>query len=147
MAHSFVCIYLHIVFSTKDRLPLVALEKQKPLHRYLAGVARSHGMKAVSVGRMPDHIHVLLSLPSEIGAAKAVNILKSNSSRWMRQSVRGFAWQEGYAAFSVSLSALASVRAYIENQAEHHKRRDFRQEYLALLKKHGIPYDPKWVFG
>ncbi len=145
MAHSFVCVYLHLVFSTKERLPLIPTEKLKPLERYIAGILRNHGMKALAVGGMLDHMHVLVSLSAEPGVAKVVNLVKANSSRWMREENRKFAWQEGYAAFSVSASALDAVARYVKNQAEHHKRRGFREEYLALLLKHGVEYDPRWV--
>jgi len=145
MAHSYVCVYVHIVFSTKNRQPLIPEQKGRVLWRYLAGIAKNHGLKAVAVGGMPDHVHILLSLSPEMGVAKAVNLLKSNSSKRMREEHPRFGWQEGYSAFSVSASALNSVEEYINTQPEHHQRRDFAQEYLALLKKHGVSYDPKWV--
>ena len=147
MSHSFTCVYVHIVFSTKDRKPLIPTDRQEKLRRYLGGILRNHDMKSVAIGGMPDHVHLLASLSSEASIAKAVNLLKSNSSKWMRERDSAFAWQEGYAAFSVSASALDSVVEYIENQARHHKKRDFKQEYLTLLKKHGVAYDPRWVFG
>jgi len=147
MAHSYVCVYVHVIFSTKDRMRLIPTDKHRSLERYISGVAANHSMKALAVGGMEDHIHVLLSLAADIAVAKAVNLLKSNSSRWLRRARPRFAWQEGYAAFSVSASALQSVTEYIRNQAEHHKKRDFAQEYLTLLRKHGVQYDPKWVFG
>ena len=136
MAHSYVCVYVHVVFSTKDRRPLIPDQRTRLLWKYLAGIAKNYGMKAGAVGGMPDHVHIL-----------AVNVLKSNSSKWMRTQSERFAWQEGYAAFSVSTSALKSVIDYINRQPEHHKKRDFAQEYLALLKKHGVKYDPAWVLG
>lgn len=146
MAHSFHCLYVHIIFSTKDRLPLIPKDQQRRLWRYLGGILKNHGMKSVAIGGMPDHVHILASLSADVSTAKALNLLKSNSSKWMRE--RGeFAWQEGYAAFSVSASALDSVVEYIENQARHHKKRDFMEEYLALLQRHGVEYDPRWVFG
>ncbi len=147
MAHSYVCVYLHVVFSTKDRRPLIPKEKTRVLSKYLVGIAKNYRMKALAVGGMPDHVHILLSMAPEIGVSKAVNLLKSNSSKWMRGESRGFAWQEGYAAFSVSTSGLGEVAEYINAQPEHHKKRDFAEEYLALLKKHGVEYDPVWVLG
>ena len=147
MAHSYLCVYVHIVFGTKGRLPLIPQAQHSRLCRYFAGIAHNHGMKAVAAGGMPDHVHILLALTSEMPVAKAVNLLKSNSSKWMREKDRTFTWQEGYAAFSVSVSALEAVADYIGHQREHHKTRDFAQEYLALLKKHGIQYDPAWVLG
>jgi REP element-mobilizing transposase RayT len=147
MGHSYCSVYLHLVFSTKERRPLIPPPKQRLLHRYLAGIATNHNMKALEAGGMQDHIHLLISLSPDMAVAKAVNVLKSNSSKWMRAQVRGFAWQEGYAAFSVSVSALEDVAEYIRNQEQHHRKRDFAQEYIALLKKHGIVYDPRWVLG
>jgi putative transposase len=147
MAHSYVCVYLHVVFSTKERQLLIPEEKTQVLWKYLAGIANNYSMKALAIGGMPDHVHILLSFAPEISVAKAVNVLKSNSSKWMRAQSRQFAWQEGYAAFSVSTSGLSEVINYIHAQAEHHKQRDFAQEYLALLKKHAVEYDPAWVLG
>lgn len=124
------------------------MRRRKPgCSGYLAGIADNYGMKALAIGGMPNHVHILLSLAPEISVSKAVNVLKSNSSKWMRGQSREFAWQEGYAAFSVSTSVLGEVSAYINTQAEHHKQRDCAQEYLALLKKHGVEYDPAWVLG
>jgi putative transposase len=147
MAHSYVCVYAHVVFSTKDRRSLIPENKHRVLWKYLAGIAKNYGMKALAIGGMPDHVHILLSFAAEISVSKAVNVLKSNSSRWMRAQACEFAWQEGYAAFSVSASGLSKVIDYINRQPEHHKKRDFAQEYLALLKKHGVQYDPAWVLG
>jgi putative transposase len=145
MAHSYLCVYLHVVFSTKNRRPLIPDGNSRLLTKYLAGIAKNYGMKALATGGMPDHLHILLSLSPEISVSKAVNVLKSNSSKWMKTQSPQFAWQDGYSAFSVSTSALSNVIAYIKGQPEHHKKRDFAQEYLALLKKHGIKYDPVWV--
>ena len=147
MAHSYVCAYIHVVFSTKDRRPLIPNDKIRLLWKYIAGIAKNHEVKALAVGAMPDHVHILLSLASDISISKAVNVLKSNSSKWMRAHSHEFAWQEGYAAFSVSTSGLTGVIDYINHQPEHHKTRDFAQEYLTLLKKHGVQYDPAWVLG
>jgi putative transposase len=101
MAHSYVCVYAHVVFSTKDRRPLIPEDKTRLLWKDLAGIARNYDMKALAIGGMPDPVHILLSLAAEISISKAVNVLKSNSSKWMRAQSRQFAWQEGYAAFSV----------------------------------------------
>lgn len=146
MAQSFTCVYLHVVFSTRERLPLVPRKDQERLWSYVGGILKNHGMKGLAIGGMEDHIHVLVSLSSEMSTAKVVNLIKSNSSKWLREKNPEFGWQKGYAAFSVSVSALDSVAEYINAQPEHHRKRDFRQEYLALLKKHGVAYDPQWVF-
>jgi REP element-mobilizing transposase RayT len=135
------------VFSTKDRRPLIPQEKSPALWKYLAGTAAKYGIKVIAIGGMADHVHLLLSFAPDVSVSKAVNILKSNSSKWMRTESQEFAWQEGYAGFSVSSSALEKITQYINGQPEHHKRRDFVQEYLALLEKHGVKYDPAWVLG
>ena len=146
MAQSLTCLYVHIVFSTRERLPLIPPERQERLWNYVGGILKNHDMAALAVGGMEDHIHVLASLASEAAVARTVNLIKSNSSKWMRETVARFGWQNGYAAFSVSASARQGVADYINSQPEHHKRRDFRAEYLSLLKRHGVEYDPKWVF-
>lgn len=107
-------------------------------------------MKALSVGGTDNHVHVLLSLPATMPIAKAVQLLKCNSSGWVNDELaayRGFSWQEGYGAFSVSASAVERVTDYIRRQEEHHRQRTFEEEFLSLLKKHGVAYDPQRVFG
>jgi len=104
-------------------------------------------MYAHAIGGTDNHVHLLLQLPLDLPSAKAVLLLKSNSSKWMNEQGRRFAWQEGYAAFSVSASNLAAVTRYIYNQEAHHKKITFEQEYLALLKKHHVDFNTKYVFG
>ncbi|HUQ50164.1 MAG TPA: IS200/IS605 family transposase [Terriglobales bacterium] len=147
MAQTYLSNHVHIVFSTKDRQPLIKGERGKRLHAYLIGIAKNVGITIIAIGGMPNHIHLLVTLPGDISVAKAVNVLKSNSSKWMNEHKRDFAWQRGYGAFSVSASNVESVKAYILNQTEHHKTRDFQQEFLALLKKHHVSYDPRYVWG
>jgi REP element-mobilizing transposase RayT len=96
---------------------------------------------------MPNHSHLLFLLPATISLASAINAFKTNSSRFMHERGLAFQWQDGYGAFSVSPSQLDKVTAYIRNQREHHKKVTFEQEFLALLKKAGVPYDPKYVLG
>jgi REP element-mobilizing transposase RayT len=96
---------------------------------------------------MPNHSHLLFLLPPTIALADAINKFKTNSSRFIAQQGIEFSWQKGYGAFSVSASQVDTVKAYIRNQREHHKKRNFEQEFVALLKKAGVPYDPKYVFG
>jgi putative transposase len=98
-------------------------------------------MKVLAIGGASDHVHVLLSLPATLSIAKAMQLLKGNSSKWLRETfpkMNSFAWQEGYGAFSVSISGVDSTVAYIRNQAEHHRTRSFRKEYATMLKKHGF---------
>ena len=113
----------------------------------MAGIARNHDFLVLANGGIEDHVHVLIQLPATLALAQAVSLLKSNSSRWMNEHGTRFDWQEGYGAFSVSASNLRTVERYIQNQAVHHKKITFEQEFVALLKKHGIEFDPKYVFG
>ncbi len=147
MAHTYATIFVHLVFSTKERAALIPAEKLGSLWAYVMGIARNHGVIPIAVGGTPNHLHALIQLPATMSVADAANKLKSNSSRWMSGHGPRFAWQEGYGAFSVSPSQVESVKEYVANQAEHHKRRDFEEEFVALLKNCGVDYDPKYVFG
>jgi len=146
MGQSLLNINIHIVFSTKDRQRLITPTLQPRLWNYLAGTARQIDLLPLAIGGTDDHVHLLLGWNSRADVAKVLNTLKSNSSRWMSEQIGKFAWQRSYAAFSVSASNLRAVTTYIENQAEHHKRRDFKQELIALLKKHNVEYDPRYIF-
>lgn len=141
MSHAFVKNHIHLVFSTKDRKPSIAKEFQPELWSYLAGICRNHRMAAIAINGMADHAHILFHLPPTIALAKAVQLLKTNSSKWMNEHGRNFAWQEGYGGFSVSISNTATVAKYIRDQEKHHRKMTFEQEYRALLKKHGIDPD------
>ncbi len=147
LSHSFAQNHLHVVFGTKERRNLISNEIQPQLWAYLAGIGRNHGMFVPAVGGAANHAHVLFQLPAALPLAKAILLLKSNSSKWMNEQGKRFAWQEGYGAFSVSASNLAAVTKYIQNQEAHHRKISFEQEYLALLKKHGVEFDPKYVWG
>ena len=144
MPHSYICCLIHVVFSTANRQPLIREDVQHRLHAYIGGVARKNGMAALAVGGVADHVHVLLSLSRTIAVAKAVQLLKAGSSKWLKESceaLRGFAWQEGYAAFSTSISQRDKVVDYILHQAKHHKRMNFAEELSKLLRAHGIAED------
>lgn len=147
MSHSFAENHVHAVFSTKERRDLIAKEIQPKLWAYIAGIGRNHGMAIPAVGGVANHAHVLFRLPADLALAKAIYLLKSNSSRWVSEQGKPFAWQEGYGAFSVSASNLGAVVKYIQNQEAHHRKISFEQEFLALLKKHGVEFDPKYVLG
>ena len=141
MSHSYICCLIHVIFSTANRLPLIGNDVQPRLHAYIGGIARKNEMAAPAVGGVADHVHVLLSLSRAVSVAKAVQLLKAGSSKWLNDSSQGlrpFAWQEGYAAFSVSFSQRDKVVDYILRQAEHHKRMSFAEEFSKLLRAHGI---------
>lgn len=149
MSHTYCCALFHCVFSTKERRKTIIAEIQPRLWAYMGGVAREHQMKALGVGGMEDHIHLLLSLPSSVPISDAMREIKSASSHWMHEvcQIEGFEWQEGYGAFSIGRAQVNATLAYIARQEEHHRKRDFQAEFIAFLKKHRIEYDPRYVWG
>jgi REP element-mobilizing transposase RayT len=146
---SYVSSYFHCVFSTKERRPSIKPELRERLWPFLGGIARQNKMKAFEIGGVEDHIHILLSLPSTIAVAKAMQLFKGGSSKWIHQTFpeqRLFAWQEEYGAFSVSVSQLDKTVAYIRNQPAHHRQMTFQEEFLVLLNKHDIEYDKRYLW-
>lgn len=146
MSHSYAQNHVHLVFSTKGRQKLIAKALQRRLWAYIAGICKSYDMLVFAIGGLDDHVHALFRLPPTITLARAVSLIKSNSSRWMSEQGMKFSWQKGYVAFSVSSSNISAVTRYIDNQEVHHRKRTFEQEFLALLNRHGVRYDPKTVF-
>jgi REP element-mobilizing transposase RayT len=144
MAHTYASNFIHCIFSTKERKPLIAADRKADLYAYIGGIARSEGFSLVAAGGTADHIHLLFILPATQSLAATVQKLKGSSSHWMG---KGFSWQEGYGAFSVSPSQVPVVRAYIHNQEKHHRKHSFEEEFTALLRSCGIEYDPRYVFG
>jgi putative transposase len=147
MPHSYSKNIQHIVFSTKNREKLIPKSLQPKLWAYSAGICRNHGIIPVEIGGIDNHIHLLIQIPAAMSLAKAVSTIKSNSSRWISEQKTSFAWQEGYAAFSVSASASDTVVRYIKNQESHHRKMNFEEELLALLKKHNVDFDAQHIFG
>ena len=148
MSHTYVSELVHVVFSTKHRCDLIPPEIQSRLWSFLGGIARKNGFKAIAIGGTQNHVHILLSLPATLPLAKAVQLIKDGTSKWMNDTgARRFAWQEGYGAFTVGISQQARTIAYINSQPEHHRKHGFEEEFLAILQKHGIEYDPSYVWG
>jgi len=146
---SYVSSYFHCVFSTKERRPLIPPALRDRLWPYVGGIARENDMKAIEIGGMPDHVHILLSLPSTLSIAKALQLIKGGSSKWVHDTFpehRVFGWQAKYGAFSVSVSQLETIVQYIRGQEEHHRKMSFQEEFLALLKKHQIAYDERYLW-
>ncbi|MBI5476709.1 MAG: IS200/IS605 family transposase [Ignavibacteriales bacterium] len=149
MANTFTQIYIHIVFSVKQRVSLIQNEWREELHKYITGIIQNQGHKLLAINSMPDHIHILIGMRPDDSLSELVRDLKANSSKWINEKKflkTKFFWQEGYGAFSYSHSQLDKVIHYIKNQQEHHKKRPFKEEYISFLKKYDIPYDPKYVF-
>jgi len=150
MGHSYISNLQHIVFSTKQRRRYITADLQQKLWPYMGGIARDNKIKSIAIGGVEDHAHLLLSMPATISLSRAVQLIKGASSRWIHEtmpSLRDFAWQEGYSAFSVGISAVDDTIAYIQRQAEHHRKKSFEEELVQFLKRHGIEYDERYVFG
>jgi REP element-mobilizing transposase RayT len=147
MSHTFTKNHQHIVFSTAGRLKTIDKALQPKLWAYIGGICRNHGIFVRAIGGVEDHVHVLIELPPTWAVAKVVLTMKSNSSKWINEKGKKFAWQKGYAAFSVSTSNILAVESYINNQEVHHRKISYEDELMVLLKKHGIDFDPKLVFG
>jgi putative transposase len=148
--HSFNSCLMHCVFSTKERRPWLTPEIRDRLWPYFGGIARKNDMKALAVGGVADHVHLLLSLPTTLSIAKAVQLLKGNSSKWLGDTFmglrpQGFAWQKGFASFSIGVSGIDDTVQYIQGQEDHHKKKSFREEFEAFLKKHGCEYRPEML--
>ena len=150
MANTYTSLYYHVVFSTRHRVRCLDREIEARVWAYIGGVARKHRMTALRVGGYEDPIHSLITAPPSLALSQAVQFLKGETSRWMHEEfpeLSGFAWQDGYGAFSVGKSNLPEVVRYIQNQREHHRKRTFQEEYLEFLRRHGIEYDERYVWG
>lgn len=149
MANTYSQVYLHFVFSTKNRSELISYDIEERVWSYIAGVAKHHGMTPVQIGGVETHIHALVGLPTTMSLSQGAKALKGDSSYGIRREFAGmanFGWQDGYGVFSVSKSAVPSVVRYIVNQRDHHLNQSFEEEYVALLKKHGLDYDERYLF-
>jgi len=147
MAHTYASNFIYCIFSTKDRRKAIPQSLQPRMWAYVAGTCQKLGILVHAVGGMDDHIHFLIQVPPSLAVANAVLAIKSNSSKWANEEGCKFAWQQGYGAFSVSSSNVPMVVRYIQNQKVHHRKMSFDAEFLALLKKHGMEFDSKFVFG
>ena len=150
MARSFHQNYVHIVFSTKDRRPLITAEFEERLYSYLGGIVREMSGSLIKGNGTADHVHLLVKSSKSVSDAEFMRILKANSSKWVKSigaTTRNFAWQEGYGWFSVSRSNLGTVERYIERQKEHHRERSFKEEFVKLLEAHEVEYDERFVWS
>lgn len=149
MANTYTSLHYHIVFSTKHRYPWLAQEIEQQVWAYMGGIARQHNLKALQIGGMEEHIHLLLGAPPTMPVSKAVQLVKGGSSKWIHDTfpqLRDFRWQDGYGAFTVSRSGLDAVAAYIQGQREHHRALTFKVELLALLERHEIEFDERYLW-
>ena len=144
MSHTHAWVLVHCIFSTKERANLIPDPVE--LCRYLTGIARAKNITLLAAGGTANHIHLLIHVPPAVPLAKAIQELKGNSSRWLRERGVRFEWQQGYGAFSVSQSQVDVVRNYIQNQQEHHKTNSFPDEMRALVRLNGLEIDEKLLW-
>ncbi len=149
MGQSLVKNYLHIVFSTKHRVPMILPPFEEELHSYLGGICKNLECQPIKIGGYTEHVHILCMLSKKIALMKLLEEIKSHSSKWMKTkdaSLKNFYWQDGYGAFSVNPAQVDTVIAYITNQHEHHRKKTFQNEYRAFLKKYRVDYDERYVW-
>jgi REP element-mobilizing transposase RayT len=149
MPQSYTCLLYHLVFSTKDREPWLQAELRPRLWAYLSGALRSEGGFCLLANGVVDHVHLLARLRQDKAVSDVLRSIKANSSGWIHDAfskLRGFHWQAGYGAFTVSQSQTEMVRRYIANQEAHHRKLTFQEEFLTLLKAHEIEYDERHLW-
>jgi len=150
MATTYTSLRYHVVFSTKNRDRWIAPDVEERIWAYLGGIANCNNVTPLVIGGTDDHVHLLLGAPAVLAPAKIVQLIKGGSSAWIQETfpcLRGFAWQDGYAAFTVSMSNVPSVVKYIRGQREHHRTKSFQQEFRALLARHRIELDERFAWG
>lgn len=149
MAGTYSQLYYHVVFSTKHRQRFISAKLEAELYKYICGTVRGLDGSCLEINGAEDHVHLLAILPPKHSISDVLREVKSNSSKWVHErfgELAAFGWQDGYAAFSVSHSQVDAVREYVRGQKEHHRLRDFKAEFLALLAKHQVEYDPRYVW-
>src|SRR5437879_8966478 len=150
MTNTFSQVYLHFIFSTKNRVDFIKPEIEKDIWAGIGGCARKHKMIPLQIGGIENHAHALVSSPTTISPAQAAKYLKGDSSLWIHREFKthqDFAWQDGYGVFSVSKSVIPSVIEYIKTQREHHDKQSFEDEFISLLRLHDIDFDERFLFG
>ena len=149
MASTLTNLLYHIVFSTKSRKPMIIPELHDDLHRYMGGIIKGEGGVLFEIGGMSDHIHMAIKLKPVHSLSDIMQKVKGNSSKWMNEQNRltgRFSWQDGYGAFSVSESQISTVMRYVREQAKHHRRQSFKDEFIQLLKRHGVEYGERYLW-
>ena len=149
MPQSIAFNYIHITFSTKDRYPFIDEKIEQELFQYIGGICKNIECNPVKIGGYKDHIHILCVLSRKIALMKLIEEVKSHSSKWIKtkgEKYQSFYWQRGYGSFSVNPAEIDVVVRYIENQAEHHRKKTFQEEYLAFIKKYKVEYDERYLW-
>jgi len=146
---SYIRVYIHYTFSTKNREPYIVPELENRLWAYMGGITKRNNLKVMAINGTEDHAHVLLSLPATITIANAIKLVKGASSNWVSSTFpqfQDFEWQKGYGAFSISHYDLQKTINYIKTQKKHHQSQDYKSEFLGLLIEHDIDYDEKYIW-
>ena len=147
MAHTYSNLLYHIVFSTKERLSLIKNDQRAELHAYISSLVKEKGGRVLIINSMPDHVHILVVLPPDMSVSDLMKFVKANSSRWMKQRfAKPFAWQKGFGAFTVSRSGVDAVAKYIRDQEIHHRKIDFRSEFVSLLNKNEVEFEELFLW-
>jgi len=149
MSSTHTNLLFHFVFSTKNREPIITSPIRTDLYKYIGGIIRGEGGTLLEIGGMPDHVHLVVRFKAEPSVATMVKIIKSKSSKWLNEQPKRpgrFEWQRGYAAFTVSVSQLEKLRAYVRYQEQHHRRKTFQEEVRALLDRHGVAYEERYLW-
>jgi putative transposase len=148
MANTYTQLHNHIVFATKYRDGLIDLSWQEELHKYITGIVQKNDHKMMQINSMPDHLHMLVGMRPHQSLSSLVQNVKTESAKWIKGHClcKGFAWQEGFGAFSNSKSQVPQVVSYIQHQQVHHSKKTFREEYIHMLKESGIVFDEKYIF-
>ncbi len=149
MAQSLANVLIHLIFSTQGRRPFIHPNIAPHLYAYMVGSARQYNVMVYEIGGIEDHIHLLFSLPRTLSLSKCVEEIKKGSSKWMKTQgdcYQDFAWQNGYGAFSIGQSNVDALRAYIQNQKQHHQRLSFQDELRQFLEKYKVKFDEKYIW-
>jgi REP element-mobilizing transposase RayT len=149
MAHTYTQIHIQLVFAVKYRKRVLDKAWRAELFMYITGIIKNHGHKLLSINGIEDHVHILIGMRPVEALSTLVQEVKKSSSKWINdqhRAPRSFRWQEGFSAFSYSMDALPNVIRYIENQEEHHRKKTFKEEYVAMLKEFEIDFDDRYIF-
>ena len=147
MPHTYSNLVIHVVFSTKERIKFLTADRRAELFAYIVALVKEKGGQVIVINGVEDHVHILLAVPPNVLLSELMRFVKANSSRWFKERFKvPFAWQTGFGAFSVSRSGVEDVSRYIQKQEEHHRTRDFREEFLLLLKKNGVEFDERYLW-
>ena len=149
MAQTLVSLFVHLIFSTKNREPFITREIEPELFAYVGGILKNHDSRLLDAGGTADHVHLLVSQSKNVSLSSLMKDVKKDSSSWIKtkgRALRGFQWQDGYGAFSIGKSDIPELKKYIDHQKEHHRKRTFKEELIEFLDEYGIAYDEQYLW-